>query len=236
MTERHDQQRRDFLHQLIGAGAVAAGTSLLGGCAVAAAGGRSEHIAPPATGASVWDMSWKDRLSRYRTAYDSPEVYSGAALAYADALFSGYKELGIASREITPVLILRHAASAMVLGDSMWDRLSFGETYKLKDPTTGDAARRNPFINFKPDDKHSVVDGDSALDALIQRGAIVLTCNIALTGIANRLAKKETRYSATVALAEVRRHVLSGVYVMPNGVFAVSAAQDAGCHYMRVIV
>ena len=235
MTERHDQQRRDFLHQLVGAGAVVAGTSLLSGCAVGAAGGRSELIASAETGAGAWDMSWRDRLSRYRTAYDSPEVYSGAALAYAEALLSGYKELGIAPSEVTPVLILRHAASAMVLGDSMWDRLSFGETYKLKDPTSGEPARRNPFINFKPDDKHSVVDEDSALDALMRRGAIVLTCNIALTGVANRLAKKETRYSATAALAEVRRQVLPGVYVMPNGVFAVSAAQDSGCHYMRVI-
>ena len=37
-------------------------------------------------------------------------------------------------------------------------------------------------------------------------------------------------------MAEMRKHVVPGAYLMPNGIFAVSAAQDAGCHYMRVLV
>lgn len=180
-------------------------------------------------------MSWRQRLARYRTAYDSPEVYSGAALEYGDALLSGYKELGIPESEVTPVLILRHAAAVMVLNDSMWDRLSLGESYKLKDPTSGESARRNPFINFRQDDKHSIIDEDSGLDTLVARGSVVLTCNVALTGLAHRLRAKETQYTSESALVEVRRNVLPGVYVMPSGIFAVSAAQDAGCHYMRVL-
>jgi hypothetical protein len=50
--------------------------------------------------------------------------------------------------------------------------------------------------------------------------------------------KKEPEKFTTrdAALAEVRRNVIPGAYVMPNGIFAVSAAQDAGCHYMRVLV
>lgn len=38
------------------------------------------------------------------------------------------------------------------------------------------------------------------------------------------------------AMAEMRKHVIPGAYLMPNEIFAVSAAQDAGCHYMRVLV
>jgi len=63
-----------------------------------------------------------------------------------------------------------------------------------------------------------------------------MACNNALRGVAYRLRQKETRLTADAAMAEVRGSVLPGVYVMPNGIFAVSAAQDAGCHYMRVLV
>lgn len=235
MTEPYEQPRRAFLQQLVGAGAVVAGTSLLSGCAAATVNAHATN-SPSSAAPASFDMTWTRRLARYRTAYDSPEVYSGAALSFGDALISGYKAVGVAESEVTPVLILRHAASVMVLDDAIWERLSLGESTKLKDPATGETARRNPFIKYNAIDKHSVVDEDSALDALIRRGAVVLTCNLALTGLASRLSAKETQFTPEAALAELKRHVLPGVYVMPSGIFAVSAAQDAGCHYMRVLI
>ena len=228
--------RREFLHRLVGAGVTAAGATLLTSCA-ASAGATTTGITPVMAKTEGWDMSWTNRLGRYRTAYDSPEIQSGAALQLAVAAAYGYKlAMGVSESEFTPVLILRHAASVMVLNDSMWDRLAIGETTKLKDPTTGEPAKRNPFINYVKGDKHSFVGADAGLDTLISRGAIVLSCNNALTGIAYGLRKKEPQFTPETALAEVRRNVLPGCYVMPNGIFAVSAAQDNGCHYMRVLV
>jgi len=255
--------RRDFLQQLLAAGATVAGAGLLTGCASAAgaagAAGAAPAMsspsatpatapAPPQAGAlaagaaggaaqQTWDMSWTRRLARYKTAYDSPEIYDGAALAFASVAMAGYKQaLAAADADLSPVLILRHTASVMVLNDAMWDRLTLGETHKLKDPTSGEHARRNPFIGWKDGDKHTLIGRNTGLDTLMSRGAIVLTCNNALRGVAYRLRQKETALTADAAMAEVRAAVLPGVYVMPNGIFAVSAAQDAGCHYMRVLV
>ncbi len=228
--------RREFLSRVVGAGVAVAGTSLLAACANNGAAVAGAAPAPNAT--ASWDMSWRNKLGTYRTAYDSPEVMGGAALAYADAAYYGYGQMGASESEFTPIVILRHRASVMVLDDEMWSRIGIGEENKLKDPTTGETSTRNPFINWKEGDKHGNIGEKSGVDALIKRGAVVLTCNWALTGVAGRLRNKEKDHGWTpeTSLAEIRKHVLPGCYVMPNGIFAVSAAQDAGAHYMRVLV
>jgi hypothetical protein len=228
--------RREFLHRVVGAGVAVAGSSLLAGCATtgAAAGVSNSR---PAQNAGQWDMSWRNKLARFRTAYDSPEVYDGAALAYADAAYAGYTETGVKEADFTPILILRHRATSMVLDDEMWSRMGLGETFKLKDPTTGETAKRNPFINWKQGDRHSNIGRRSGIDSLVSRGAVVLACNKAMAGLAYTLREKEKdRWTSESALAELHKHVLPGCYVMPNGVFAVSAAQDSGANYMRVLV
>ena len=236
-----DTPRREFFHQVLAAGALTTGAGLLSACATASSAATTVPTAAGSTtggtSAPAWDMSWTKRLGKYRTAYDSPEIMSGAALAYAHAAAAGYKAaLGATDRDVTPVLILRHAASVMVLDDEMWDTIGIGQSRSLKDPTTGEPARRNPFINFKQGDKFSMISADTGVDTLMQRGAIVLACNNALRGSARQLREKQPSLTADAALAEIRRHVIPGAIVMPNGIFAVSAAQDAGCHYMRVLV
>jgi hypothetical protein len=193
--------------------------------------------ATPGAAGAPWDMSWTGRLGRYKTAYDSPEIQNGAALAFAAAAGAGYKQaLGTGPGDVTPVLILRHTASVMVLEDAMWKRLALGESQKLKDPTSGEPALRNPFLNYTKGDRHTMVGAQAGLDVLMREGAVVLTCNNALMGVGRMLRTKETQLTPEQATAEVRKAVLPGVFVMPNGIFAVSAAQDAGCHYMRVLV
>ena len=236
-----DTPRREFFHQMLAAGALTTGAGLLSACATASSTASTVPAAAGApagsTSAPAWDMSWTKRLGKYRTAYDSPEIMGGAALAYASAAAAGYKAaLGTADREFTPVLILRHAASVMVLDDEMWETIGIGQSRSLKDPTTGEPAKRNPFINFRQGDKFSMISADTGVDSLMQRGAIVLACNNALRGSAYQLRQKQPSLTAEAALAEIRRHVIPGAIVMPNGIFAVSAAQDAGCHYMRVLV
>jgi hypothetical protein len=69
----------------------------------------------------------------------------GAALAYAGAAAAGYKAaMGATDRDVTPVLILRHLASVMVLDDERWETIGIGQSRSLKDPTTGEPAKRNP--------------------------------------------------------------------------------------------
>lgn len=223
---------------LAGAAAATTAAGLLGAATAPAGAQQAAPAAPTAQPtATSWDMSWTTKLARYRTAYDSPEILHGAALAFAAAAVAGYQQaLGAGPDQVTPVLILRHTASVMTLDDAMWDRLELGAAHDLKDPTTGEPARRNPFLRWQQGDQHSMVGAPAGLDVLMAAGAVVLTCNNALRGVAYQLRRKEPTLTPEAATAAVRAAVLPGVYVMPNGIFAVSAAQDAGCHYMRVLV
>ncbi len=86
----------------------------------------------------------------------------------------------------------------------------------------------NPFIGYKQGDKYSVIGADGGLDTLISRGTIVLACNNALGGMIYQLSQKE-KISRDEARKQVLATLVPGVYVMPTGVFAIAAAQDAGC-------
>jgi intracellular sulfur oxidation DsrE/DsrF family protein len=63
---------------------------------------------------------------------------------------------------------------------------------------------------------------------LMARGVIMLACNNALNGQAYTLKQKEN-ISETEAQAQLRASVADGVYIMPNGIFSVARAQEAGC-------
>jgi len=63
---------------------------------------------------------------------------------------------------------------------------------------------------------------------LMARGVIILACNNALNGQAYTLKQKES-ISEPDAQAQIRASVADGVYVMPNGIFSVARAQEAGC-------
>jgi intracellular sulfur oxidation DsrE/DsrF family protein len=230
-----DTPRRDFFQQILAAGALTTGAGLLSACATASASGAAPGAVQPTSSTGAWDMSWTQRLGKFKTAYDSPEIMGGAALHYASAATSGYREIGAAERDVTPVLILRHAASVMVLNDAMWELLEIGKSRTIKG-ADGEPAKKNPFINFVKGEKNNYITEDTAVDALMKRGAIVLACNNALRGSAYQLRQKQPNLTSEAALAEIRRNVIPGAIVMPNGIFAVAAAQDAGCNYMRVAV
>jgi hypothetical protein len=207
--------------------------------ALAAAGlGATELLAqgtpatPPQGG---WDMSWVDRVQRakHRQVFDAPWMAEGMALTNAMVWLNGYSEVyKTTDADMAAVLVFRHKGLPVVLNDDMWARLKFGDDDKLKDPTTGEPTKRNPFANVKASDKNLSIFLDGGVDSLIARGVIVLCCNLALMRHAGALAKAEgiPREKAQQAMID---SVLPGVIRMPNGVFATSRAEEAGCLFMR---
>ena len=239
----HEQDgRRGFLRQVIGGSVAVGGASLLAACAnggvnTAVAQTPAPESRPSPKAGTEWDLSWMERVARkpYKMAFDSPEVFNGAALAYGSAYLAGYKEAYGSDDVAVPVLILRHAAAPMVLNDGIWERMGLGESLKLKDPTSGEPSKRNPFVGYQKGDKYSMTGAEGGLDRLIQRGAVVLACNYALKGYGYRLKQKEPALSMDEANKIIRDNVLPGVIVMPNGIFAVGCAQEAGAKYIRVL-
>ena len=78
----------------------------------------------------------------------------------------------------------------MAFNDVIWEKYNAGVDLKLNDPTTGEPAKRNPFLHVSMDDKHGLVGPETSLQALYDRGVIFLGCNNAAMGWAYMLAKK----------------------------------------------
>lgn len=221
--------RRGFLASL--AGSV---TALMAGGLVAPA--TAEAVDRRMSRASgPWDDSWVQRVTgKHRQVFDSPQIAEGAALDQARMFMRGYSDVySTTDAETTAVLVIRHEAIPIVLNDETWDRYELGKKFKLKDPTTGKHARRNPFLNPLESDKFGLVWIDGSLEKLQERGAIILACNMALGGFAGEYIMKHDGVKWPEAKERAKAAVLPGVILQPSGIFAVARAEEAGCSYIR---
>jgi len=230
--------RRGFLAQLATAVAgVAAGALVRPARALAATMPNGRVPADTSAGRNTrWDLSWVDRITApHRQVFDSPQIQDGAALSKASLFLAGYHEVyGTADADVNVVIVIRHRAIAMALASSVWARYDFiGDQTKLKDPTTGRTAKRNPFLGVTDTDKYALIEPDASLDALIAHGAIVLACNLALGGFAYQIADK-TKQPVDSVKAELAHGLVPGATLVPSGVFGVARAEEAGCHYMSL--
>jgi hypothetical protein len=217
--------RREALRQLAG-GALALAAAACTPAVTAA-------TVTPSPSPSGFDMSWLQRINkRRRMVFDTNDVAGGAGLAFVAAYLEGAKQ-AYGDPDASTVLVHRHVSVPIVMGDETWRRLGLGESLKLKDPTTGEVAMRNPFVFHKPGDKFSMTGAEASLDTLMKSGTIVLACNRALTGYAGMIANKE-KITRDQALKEMKADLVPGVYVVPNGVFGVCAAQEANCGCITV--
>lgn len=217
-------QRRDFLRK---ASVLAAGT-------LSSASLGAQPSAALAQGS--WDMSWTERVTgRHRMCFDAHEMSDGVCLHQARSFIQGYKDVyGLQDADVSAVLVIRHAAVPMVMTHTLWADGFLAEGTALKDPVTGEATKRNPFIDVAAGARHSLTWADGALDTLIARGVIVLACDLALRNFAGRIAthRKIARQEAT---ALVNANLIPGIYRMPTGVFATCHAQALGCGVLNAV-
>lgn len=176
MTQPENQaseipNRRTFLQNAVSASAAIAGGGLLSGCASGqstvgaqtAAGAQSPRAATDATNESLWDMSWQNRLGRYKMAYDVPDPQKGDAYDVIASTIVGYKAaFPVSAKEFTPVLVLRHTSVIAAVNDAMWKRLKCSERLTEK-ATSAKVADRNPFLVYI-DRERSFVTADSSID------------------------------------------------------------------------
>jgi hypothetical protein len=223
--------RRDFVRAFsLGTTAFASG-GILEACATAPV---ATTPSPATRSPTEWDMSWLERLTApHRVVFDVTATANGMALWQSAAWMEGFALAhGVKDTDLNAVLVFRHDAVTMVLDDPMWTRLG------LTAPANGDArplaeGKRNPYLGtVSPSPKPDPSKGMATVGGLLSRGVIMLACNNALGGQSYKLKQKEG-LSETDAHAQVRAAVAPGVYVMPNGIFSVGRAQDAGCGYFK---
>ena len=223
-------QRREFLRQ---ASLLAAGSLATGSVAPSALEAEAATLELDQT---AWDMSWVDRVTgRYKMCFDAPEISDGTCLHQVRSFLGGYAAVnGLTDVDLSAVLVVRHKAIPMVLGDALWSDGAWGEKEELKDPSTGEPTKRNPFVNIAPGSTYSLTWPDGALDKLLARGVTVLACDLALNNAAGQLASRR-KIAREAARKLVYDNLLPGVIKMPSGIFATCRAQGAGCGVMYAV-
>ena len=215
--------RREFLGKL---GLIAAAAALPGGTA----GAQSQRTIPAA---SPWDMSWVEIVTAapYKVVLDITTLTDDYLYAAADIMDRYHEVYGTPDTATRAVLVMRRLGTPMALQDALWERYGIGQDRKIDDPATQAPARRNPFLRASPNEKESFVV-ESRIESLLARGAIVLVCNRAAMHFASSVAEKLKRPLGEIQ-SEVRNGLIPGSRLMPDGVFALVRAQNAGCATYR---
>jgi hypothetical protein len=179
----------------------------------------------------TWDVTWVDKISgSHRAVFDSPEVSYGLALVRTLVWYKDYAEVyGAKPNDMSAVVVLRHNAIWMVMNDEFWDHHKIGGLVKIDDPKTGKPIRRNPFLGPTPYADLPPQLADEVLKKVLAT-ATVLACNLAFHDVVDKV-KEEAGGDTAKARSMALQHVVPGIILQPSGVFGVTRAQEAGCHY-----
>ena len=207
--------RRAFIRRV--AGALTAGLAAL-------ATSRSE--AQPAVRPSQPD--WPGALKgRHRQLVDGYSFNNGAPLEFAYTFLATNDAISPGSAAATAVVVLRHDAFPIALGDDIWRKYKIGEAFKITDPATKAPALKNPFL--RPKSGILPVD-DMAVERLLALGVVIGACNVALQFQSKMLAGN-AGVSPVEAAREWTANVVPGITILLSGVWGVNRAQEAGCTY-----
>jgi hypothetical protein len=164
---------------------------------------------------------------RHRQVVDAYDANAGFPLAFAYTFLAPYGPPSVNSSAATAVVVLRHGAFPIALGDEMWRKYKIGEAFKILDPETKAPAVKNPFLHPKPG---VLLVDDMALDRLLANGAVIGACNIALQ-VQSKMLAGNAGVSADEAAKEWAANVVPGITIIPSGTWGVNRAQEGGCTY-----
>lgn len=186
-----------------------------------------------ASASEEWDVSWTSRIKgKHRAVFDNTEPESGYGIWRAALWMRQYMDvLKAAPAEISPVIVIRHSAIVLAMQQSFWDKYRIGSAKHITHPLTGEATTKNPALLDEKDGLPAPL-GDAGLRKQLDRGVVVLACNLALEDCVG-LIRKTDKVSAEEARKRAVAYIVPGVILQPSGVFAVILAQEAGASYIK---
>ena len=192
-----------------------------GAMALGLAGLASKPLFAQTQAADVDGPNWPGALQgRHRQVVDAYEVNAGNPLAFAYTFL-------IPNKSATAVVVLRHGAFPIALGNTMWEKYKIGESLKIIDPETKASAIKNPFLRPKPG---VLLADDFAIDRLLERGVVFGACNMALQ-VQSKMLAGNAGVTAEEAAKEWAANVIPGITIIPSGTWGVNRAQELGCTY-----
>jgi hypothetical protein len=143
-------------------------------------------------------------------------------------------------KEVTAIAVIRHGGITLAATDAYWEEFKPGtgggrgrggappvaDTMAAA-PAAPPPPMRNPIGNPRPG-AASESKSDS-VSGFIAAGGIVLACNVAFTFSIKAQVARAKNLTGDAAEKAARDYLIPGVILMPSGVFALIAAQQAGC-------
>lgn len=167
--------------------------------------------------------SWfKNAKGSHRIVYDASEPYDGMAFIWSWVFYLTNNESGVADKDMTAMVVLRHNALPFALEDRLWKKYNLGEVFKVKDNITQKAATRNPY--YIPQQGDFPMPGIEGMQKMQSRGAMFCVCNMALKVYSGIVANAE-KLDPQEVYKDWVSGVLKDVQIVPSGVWAISRAQ-----------
>lgn len=231
--------RRDFL-SLLGVGGFAATGSLH----LPIDGGGDPYVK-----SDKWDMSWIKRVNgKARGVFDIVSAASSGGWPRVALWHDQASEVYGGAKNISAVAVIRHAGITLAANDAYWEEFKPGTGggrgrggAPAADSAAANAAppppaapMRNPIGTPKPG-----ATADSKVGTItefIAAGGIVLACNMAFSVSIKPNVARAKNLTGDAADAAARAYLIPGVILMPSGVFALIAAQQAGCGVCGALV
>ena len=219
LNDQKKASRRGFLEQ-VASGAAALGIASIA-APVKATAGFSFHSLP---GVEDW---FKKIKGKHRIVFDAPEYNDGMPLAWPRVFQITNSNAGVAAEELGIVVILRHNALPLALDSKLWEKYKLGEFFKINDPVTNTASKRNFY--WQPKAGELPLPG-MAINELSDSGVLFATCEMAILH-SRALVAKQLGLNHETVRKEWIAGLLPGVQTLPSGVLGVNRAQEHGCSY-----
>ena len=143
-----------------------------GAMVLALAGFATTPVRAQSAAATSDGPDWPGALKgRHRQVVDAYDANAGFPLAFAYSFLAPHGPPSASSFAATAVVVLRHGAFPIALGNEMWRKYKIGESFKILDPETKAPAVKNPFLHPKPG---VLLVDDMALDRLLANGIAAL--------------------------------------------------------------
>jgi hypothetical protein len=183
---------------------------------------------------------------RHRQVYGAHRAENGVVFGQMRDALNAYEfDFGEGPGTLHVAAVFYGTAAALGLDDEVWRRYRLAAVLSARDDDVAAAANGrsgSPFLHGRhafdpsvPRDDPRHPSNDDSLDALRRRGAAFFVCNEALGAFASFIAANP-QYARGRALdgvlADLRAHVVPGALLVPAGVAALNAAQEARFTYI----
>jgi hypothetical protein len=182
---------------------------------------------------------------KIRQVYEWPNINNAPIYANIRNGLNGFQFSYEIPPDLVQVVVLTYAfTTPITYDDFIWDKYRFGESTGIRDPLTGEPARRNiwyssrvPYQDLQgghlPQSRSHPFYSDVSIEGLQRRRVLFLTChqtvhNDARVASLSTTGRNPDGKTEDEILAEIERHLVPGCFLIPSGVGELVRLQDKG--------